>query len=120
MDAARKTSPRDRKRVTRQPRRCRQASGITHPGRHSKTPTSSALAREPRRRLLSPALGIAPLRVRHSERTPSVPRCQYLRGAILAIGKPEEETASLGDEIDQHRHRQEEGEEEVQGQLVPP
>src|SRR5215207_2877957 len=32
----------------------------------------------------------------------------------------EDETAGLGDEIDEHRHGQEEGEEEVQVQLFPP
>jgi hypothetical protein len=46
--------------------------------RHSKTPTSSALAREPRRRLLAARVrDCSRPRLAYSERTPSVPRCQY-------------------------------------------
>ena len=45
---------------------------------HSKTPTSSALARQPRRRLLAARFrDCSPPRLACSERTPSVPRCQY-------------------------------------------
>ena len=54
----------------------RQARGKGS-GKHSKTPTSSALAREPRRRL--PAARVRDCsrpRLAWSERTPSVPHCQ--------------------------------------------
>ncbi len=50
-----------------------------HPSqRDSKTPTSSALAREPRRRLLAARFrDYSRPRLAYSERTPSVPGCQY-------------------------------------------
>src|SRR5918995_6527536 len=78
--------------------------------RHSKTPTSSALAREPRRRLLAAHVrDCSRPRLVYSERTPSVPRCQYLRGAYFSAGESKRETADARDEIDEHWHGQEEG-----------
>src|SRR5215212_4032825 len=50
----------------------------TRRAEHSKSPTSPALAREPRRRLLAVRFrDCSPPRLAYSERTPSVPRCQY-------------------------------------------
>src|SRR5215213_9137407 len=46
--------------------------------------------------------------------------CSLSGDCRRAPSQLEDETAGLGDEIDEHRHGQEEGEEEVQVQLLPP
>src|SRR5215216_782686 len=56
----------------------------------------------------------------YSERTPSVPGCQYL-GEVYSspVGELDHDTTNFGDEIDEHRYGQEECQEEVNVQFVP-